>query len=176
MTLNKTSIKTFATPLAITYSILLLMASSATVYAAEKIEVHDAWVREAPPAATVMAAYLTLHNHSAKAYTLVRLSSPDFKKVEMHRMEQHDGMNKMIPVSRVILSSKGSVSFQPGGMHLMLMKPKRPFKAGDTINLTLFFTDKSSMKVSLPVKKATAEAGHDMHSGHHDHDAHSHQH
>lgn len=153
---------------------LLLLIISSTATAADKLEVHDAWVREAPPSVSVMAAYLTLHNHSAKGYTLVNLTSPDFKRVEMHRTEQNDGMSKMVPVSQVMLSPKGKVSFQPGAMHIMLMNPKKHFKAGDKIQLTLFFTDESSMEVSLPVKKATMKPGHHMHGD--EHDMHSHQH
>jgi copper(I)-binding protein len=141
---------------------LLLLAVSSSLQAAGKLEVHDAWVREAPPNAKVMAAYFSLHNHSAKGKTLISMSSPAFKRVEIHRTEKQDGMMKMLPVSRVILSSKGSVSFEPGGMHVMLMNPKKRLKAGDKISLTLFFTDESSLKISLPVKKATASMNHDM--------------
>lgn len=156
------------------FSLIILLLLSANISAAEKLEAHDAWVREAPPNATVMAAYLTLHNHSTKTYTIVSAASPDFKHVEMHRTEQHDGMAKMVPISRVILSPKGSVSFQPGGMHLMLMKPKKPLKAGDTVSLTLFFLDESSITLSVPVKKDDGNMGHDMmeHDMQHMHDQH----
>jgi len=152
----------------------LLLLNSATVTASGKLEVHDAWVREAPPATSVMAAYLTLHNHATKGFTLISLSSPDFKRVAIHRREQQDGMSRMIPVLRVILSPKGSVSFQPGSMHLMLMNPKKHFKAGDKIQLTLFFTDESSMTITLPVKKSATEPNQHMHNG--QHGTHSHQH
>lgn len=153
------------------FAIIFLFAGSSV--SAGELEIHDAWVREAPPTAKVMAAYLTLHNHSAKTYTLSSLSSPDFKQVEMHRTEQHDGMSKMILVSRVILSPKGSVNFQPGGMHLMLMNPEKRLKQGDKVTLTLTFTDESSIQVSLPVKKATAQSGHNKHD---DSDSHHQQH
>jgi len=91
----------------------------------------------------------------------------------MPRTEQPDGMTKMLPVSRVILSTNGSVSFQPGGMHIMLMKPKKTLKSGDSISLTLFFTDESSLKISVPVKKGTSGKEHGMHHENHqsDHDA-----
>lgn len=155
-----------------TLSLILLLLLTTAISAGEKLEAHDAWVREAPPNAAVMAAYLTLHNHSPKTFTLISISSPDFNRVEMHRTEQHDGMTKMHPVSRVMLSTNGSVSFQPGGMHLMLMKPKKRFKSGDLISLTLFFTDESSLNISVPVKKGTGDSSHKMHHGDHStHDA-----
>jgi len=155
---------------------LLLLVSSTS--ATGKFEVHDAWVREAPPKTNVTAAYLTLYNHSLRVYTLARLSSPDFKRVEMHRTEQHDNMTKMLPVPQVILNSKDHIVFQPGGMHLMLIDPKKRFRVGDNITLTLFFTDEgsteNSIEISLPVKKAMVDNSHGMH--HNQHDSHSHQH
>lgn len=154
-----------------TLSLVLLLLLTATVSAAglstKGMEIHDAWVRETPPNAEVMAAYLTLHNHSAKTFTLVSASSPDFERVEMHRTEQLDGMTKMLPVSRVMLSTNGSATFQPGGMHLMLIKPKKHLKSGDAILLTLFFTDESSLKISVPVKKGSGSDGHEMHHENH---------
>lgn len=146
---------------------LLISMTASTSATAGKLEAHDAWAREAPPNTTVMAGYLTLHNHSKKTYTLVSVTSADFKRVEIHRTEEQDGMTKMLPVSRVMLSTNGSVSFQPGGMHLMLMKPKKSLKAGDTIALNLIFSDESSLKVSLPIKKSSSKDKHQMdHSGH----------
>lgn len=157
--LAKTSSKIFA------IVFLLFLASSSAV--AGKLEIHDAWVRETPPNAAVMAAYLTLRNHAAKTFTLVSAASPDFNRVEIHRTEQSDGMTKMFPVSRVMLSTNSSVSFQPGGMHLMLMKPKKRFKAGNSISLTLFFSDESSLNISVPVKKGTGNDEHKMDHGNH---------
>jgi len=162
------------------FSFVFLLSVMTSSGATGMPEVHNAWVREAPPTANVMAAYLTLHNPSSRVYTLTGLSSPDFKRVEMHRTEQHDGMSKMLSVPQVTLNSKGRVIFQPGNMHLMLVSPKKRLRAGDNITLTLFFTDESStksstessMKISLPVKKATANTRHTLHNGQHD----SHQH
>ena len=154
---------------------LLFSFIAITTASAGNIEIHDAWVREAPPNSEVMAAYLTLHNHSPKSYTLVSVSSPDFERVEMHRTEQHDGMATMLPVSRVILSTKGSVRFQPGDMHLMLMKPKKHLVEGNLISLTLHFADDSSMMINAPVKKATGEDEHAMHHDHM-HDMHNNEH
>jgi hypothetical protein len=153
-------------------SFLLLCLTSLSAYAAARIEVHEPWVREAPPNVKVLAAYLTVHNHSSKTMTLKAISSPDFGQVEMHRTEQQDGMTRMVAVKQVMLSPNGSVAFAPGGMHVMLMQPKKGFRAGDKIHLTLSFSDGSSVQVVAPVKKAMS--GHDMmmdhDMNHHDHD------
>ncbi|MDT8384059.1 MAG: copper chaperone PCu(A)C [Gammaproteobacteria bacterium] len=148
--------------------VLLSLITAATGATAGKLEIHDAWAREAPPNAAVMAAYLTLHNHSEQTYTLVSAASPDFERVEIHRTQQRDGMTTMTPVSRVMLSANGSVSFQPGGLHLMLMQAKKPLKAGDAVTLRLFFSDESSLSISAPVKKAAPGNGHAMQHGEHE--------
>lgn len=157
------------------FFVFLSVITAATGATPGKLEIHDAWAREAPPNAAVMAAYLTLHNHSAQTYTLVSAASADFERVEIHRTQQQDGMTTMIPVSRVMLSANGSVSFQPGGLHLMLMQPKKPLKAGDAVTLRLFFSDESSLSISAPVKKAAPGDGHAMPHGEHDaqHDMHN---
>ena len=142
---------------------LLLLICASNLSAADKLEVKNPWVREAPPNASVMAAYFSLHNHAAKGKTLVNASSPEFKRVELHRTEEHDGMAKMIAVHNLKLDGKSSIDFKPGGLHIMLINPKKSLKAGDSISLTLHFTDESSLKINVPVKKAGAKMKHDMH-------------
>lgn len=173
---------------------LLLLLCAGSLNAAGKIEVKNPWVREAPPGVSVMAAYFSLHNHAATEKALVSASSPEFKRVEMHRTEEQDGMAKMIAVHNLKIKGQGSLNFNPGGLHIMLINPKKPLKAGDSISLTLYFTDESSVKISVPVKKASAKMDHDMqhdmnhdmdhkmdHDMNHDmhedmHDSHSHDH
>ena len=61
------------------------------------IHIHNAWVREAPPNAKMLAAYLIIENHSKNNVTLNTVTSPMFDKVEIHRTEIHDGMAHMVP-------------------------------------------------------------------------------
>jgi copper(I)-binding protein len=43
------------------------------------------------------------------------------------------------------------------------MQAKRPLAEGDLVNLTLRFDDGSTQAVSMPVRKAQAMGGHQMH-------------
>ena len=59
------------------------------------IEVSDAWIREAPPGSTVLAGYLTIHNHGSMPVTISGVSGEDFSSIEIHRIVTEDGMSRM---------------------------------------------------------------------------------
>lgn len=150
--------------------LLIFMCVSITGFASDSphssheksgLEVHNAWVREAPPSAKILAAYLSLHNHTDKTHTILSITSPQFSRVEIHRTEIKNDIARMLPVSRIILSPNGKVLFEPGGLHLMLIKLKKKYKSGDKIQLILHLSDKSTFDFTAPVKK-----GHGM-----DHDS-----
>ena len=150
---------------------------SISAFASNKPEAHDPWVREAPPNASVMAAYLTLHNHTDKTRMINRASSPDFENVEIHRTEMRDGMAHMMPVSRIMITSQGKVSFAPGSMHIMLINPKRKLRAGDKVQITMHFMDDSTLEISAPVKKSQSMGNsHEHHKPkHNEHNKMNHQ-
>ncbi|HEB92928.1 MAG TPA: copper chaperone PCu(A)C [Gammaproteobacteria bacterium] len=153
---------------------LLFLTSNAWASAQHGIEIHDPWIREAPPTARVLAAYLQLHNHDDKTRTLVSVESPAFKRVELHRSEEKEGMATMTRVEKIIIAAHGKVAFEPGSLHIMLIDPVTPLKAGDRVNLNLHFNDGSSLNTSADVRRGGAgdkahhhDHGHDHH---HDHD------
>lgn len=122
-------------------------------YAGKGVEVSDAWVREAPPGAMMLGGFMMIANHSDKATSLVKASSPDFGMVELHRTMDQDGMMKMVHQEKVDIPAKGSTVFKPGDYHIMLMRPKKDFKAGDHTMITLGFADGSEVKVKYTVRK-----------------------
>jgi copper(I)-binding protein len=58
-------------------------------------------------------------------------------------------MSMMMDVQNVIIPPQGSVSFAPGGFHLMCMQPK--MKIGGKIPVTLQFQDGSSLNIVMQV-------------------------
>ncbi len=150
----------------ITLFTLLFLASSAWASTQHGIEIHDPWVREAPPTARVLAAYLQLHNHDGKTRTLVSVKSPAFKRVELHRSEEREGMATMTRVAKITIAAHGKVAFEPSSLHIMLIDPAKPLKAGDRVSLTLYFNDGSSLDISADVRRngATGKTHHHDHS------------
>jgi hypothetical protein len=151
-----------------TLALGLLLTSSA-IHAADTIEARDAWVREAPPSVTVLAAYLQLVNHGAADRVLKQVTSKGFSQVEIHRTEEHGGMAHMIKIPDVAVPANGTLIFQKGGLHLMLIDPKTLLKAGDSVALTLHFADGATLEVNAPVRKADAGSHEHMHDHQHQH-------
>jgi hypothetical protein len=140
--------------------LLLLATLGAAAHAATPLQVRDAWVQEAPPGATVLAAYLVIANPGAQAQTLVSASSPDFAAVEMHASQIVNGTASMTPLKDLAIPARGQQVFAPGGAHLMLMRPKRALRAGDPVRLRLHFKDAATLDVTVKVKRAEADTQH----------------
>jgi copper(I)-binding protein len=144
--------------------VLLLLSFLPTAMASSAVEVETPWVREAPPASTVLAAYMLLKNTGDTPRTITRIDSPDFRDARIHRTVVEDGVAKMLPVEQLQLPASGSVTLEPGGLHLMLFDPKRPLRDGDTVILLIHGSDGDSVTVHAPVIRKTG--GHD-HAHHH---------
>lgn len=131
---------------------VLLSALLASPIHAQPPEVNDAWVRQGPPAAKVLAAYMTLTNPGAQAVVISGASSPQFERVEIHRTEVIDGVARMIPQQQLKLPPAGSVMLEPGGLHLMLIDAKQPLAEGDTVRIDLRLDADTRMAVEAPVR------------------------
>lgn len=99
------------------------------------LEIQEAWVREGPPNARMLAAYATIHNGTSNPLELVEYSSPGFEVVELHRTEVVDGVSRMRQVPTLQLQPGESAVLEPGGLHLMLMRPTGPLDKPVTIHM-----------------------------------------
>jgi copper(I)-binding protein len=160
------------TPRSFTFlTALVLGLAPLLVWAQHGIEVENPWIREAPPNARVLAAYMELRNHDDKPRSLISVTSPAFGFVELHQTMERDGMASMEQVNEIMIPPKGKVVLGPGKLHIMLIDPNLQLKAGDTVSLTLGFRNDSSQKIIAKVRKATVmdhDMNHDMHHNMHD--------
>ncbi|MBE9562840.1 MAG: copper chaperone PCu(A)C [Proteobacteria bacterium] len=123
---------------------------------ANSVEISEQWVREAPPNARVLAAFMVIDNQSPESQTLVSVSCDDFERVEMHQTVEHDGMMHMNKQEKLVIESKQQLILKPGSYHLMLMGIKRPLRAGDEVELTLKFANDTELVVKTPVRKSSS--------------------
>lgn len=130
---------------------------------AELVAVSAGWVREAPPGAAMMAAYLTLANKGTQPLTLDGVKSPLFKEVQMHTVVHEEGRESMKQVPSFTIPAAGSLVFQPGGNHFMLMHPTQPLKVGNKVPFELAFGKAGVQRIVLEVKPHAAEHGGGMH-------------
>ena len=132
---------------------LTLAATSWLAAAQPDIQIEDAWVREAPPSARMLAAYMTLKNPADQDQVLVEVQSPAFSHVMLHRSEVIDGVARMIHLDEVVIPAGGSVQLEPGGLHLMMPAPETRLSAGDRVPLVLLFADGNQIEVQAEVRK-----------------------
>lgn len=142
---------------------LCFLVSFSTVQAEEILDIDDAWVAEAPPVAPVMGGYMKIENETDKLISITSASCPDFEKVEIHEMSMSGGMMKMRQIEKLDVPANGKVELQPGGYHLMLIKPKQPFKKGDTLTVTLHTAEGQSQAVKMEVKERSSGDAHQHH-------------
>jgi len=114
-----------------------LLAAAGRAAACPGLEVVDPWIAEAPPGASALAGYATLHNGSKKTLTLTQVTSGDFDSAMLHETILKDGMAHMQHLDRLALPAGADVRLNPGGRHLMLVGPRRALKDGDRVKLRL---------------------------------------
>ncbi|ATG78592.1 copper chaperone PCu(A)C [Pseudoalteromonas sp. 1_2015MBL_MicDiv] len=122
------------------------------------LEVTNAQVREFLPANTATVGYLTLINHSGTNATLTKATIDGLGRVEIHEHSHVDGMMKMQQVESVVIKAHESVSFQPGGYHLMAFEPLEPLKVGQERKLTLYFSDGNRLFTNAQVVSLETQA------------------
>jgi len=128
------------------YLLLVMIAvqpvcADATESGFEFPQVNEQWMRAAPPNANMLAAYASINNHTEQDIQLVGAFAPDFKMAEIHKTVEIDGMLKMREQKELNISKKANLVMEPGGLHIMLMMPKKKFSVGDEVRICLVYLD-----------------------------------
>lgn len=167
MTRSQSRISLFVFALAI--SLTAFMSGS---YAAETtISVHDAWARPAAVVGGNGAGYFVIENAGDQPDTLLEIKASVSKRVELHSMTMEGTIMKMRRLDSIEVPAKGSVTFKPGGNHVMFIGLAAPLKAADAFPVEFVFSKAGTIKASISVKNpAAAPQSHD-HSPH-DHTSH----
>ena len=144
-------------------SVLAALAQTAAAQGAKpSIEVTDAWARAMPKGAKTGAAYVTVVNKGTTDDQLVGASVPLAAEAQLHTTTNDNGVMKMRPVSAIDVKPGASVTFKPGGLHLMLMGVKEPLAEGQSFPLTLTFAKAGKIETTVKVAKVGAMSGMDM--------------
>jgi len=125
--------------------------AEATQIDPEAPTVTDAWVRRVPPAARMAAGYLRIHNPGPDPVTVIGADSPLFGAVEMHGTITVDGMSRMREHEQLEIPAGETLSFEPGGLHLMLMQATHAIPASGEIPFTLLLEDGRSLQFTASV-------------------------
>ena len=134
-------------------SACLLLSTSVFAGVPAPLQVIDPWVREAPPGMQVMGAFLKLKNNSDQAVVVIGSHSDSFAKVEIHRTEITDGKARMLHQKEIEIQPGEEKVFEPGGFHLMMMKPVITLNEGAMVNIALELENGETIDFIAPVKK-----------------------
>jgi copper(I)-binding protein len=120
--------------------------------AAGSVEFSDAWVRSAP-AGGMTAAYFEVTNGLSADDALTGVSSPAATTAGLHETTTDaSGMMGMQGTDSVPLPAGGTVTFAPGGLHVMLMGLKQDLVAGSRVDLSFSTQDSGTIVVSAEVR------------------------
>lgn len=145
---------------------LLSFGMPAGAQRAGDLRVEAPWLRATPPGAGVTGGFLTVRNNGAKDDRLLSVTSPAVTRIEIHEMRHEDGVMRMRPLrDGLAIPAGATVELAPGGYHLMLFGPKRPFVEGEDIPATARFERAGDVAITFRVRGlgAKREAAHHGH-------------
>lgn len=126
---------------------------SAQQVKAGDLVLDQAWARATPGGAKVGGGYLTIQNRGATPDKLIGGSSSAAAEVEVHEMTMKGGVMTMRPVKNGLSIPPGkSITFSPGGYHVMFLELKNPLKKGDKVPVTLTFEKAGKVNVTFEIQ------------------------
>jgi protein SCO1/2 len=127
------------------------IAPAADAASSGSIRVVGAWSRATAPGASVGVVYFEVINAGA-ADTLLAIESPAAERAEMHATARVDGIVKMRPVASADIPAGGRLSFQPGGLHAMLIGIKQPLNEGGRLPVILVFRRAGKLRFEAAIQ------------------------
>jgi copper(I)-binding protein len=115
------------------------------------ITVHDAWARASAGGTTTGAAYLTLVGGDAPDQ-LVKVDTSVAATAEVHESFTDNGVMKMRAAPSVVIPAGATVTFTPGGYHVMLTGLTQPLIADQGFPITLTFAHAAPVTVEVKVR------------------------
>lgn len=116
-------------------------------------QVRDGWIRLMPGGMPMQAGFGRIDNRCPMPATIVSASSPAYGSVELHESKTVGGVSRMRAVPELRIAPDGAVVLQPGGLHLMLMQPKSPLKAGSRVAIEFELKDGRRLLGEFEVRK-----------------------
>lgn len=121
---------------------------------AGSVTISNGWIR-ALPGGTPAGGYFTLMNDSGKRIVLTGAFSPACGMLMLHKTEMAGGMASMSAVEAIPLAPGAHLAFAPGGYHLMCMSPGSAVRPGNSVPVTLIFSDGAKLTSNFAVRNVT---------------------
>ena len=134
---------------------IVLLLSGCTAPSKAGVDVRDAWARPAAQGGNG-AIYFIIENHSSETQEVIGVASDIAEAVEMHESKMSGDVMEMHQLESVSLDPGAEVTFEPGGLHIMLVGLKQDLKVGDEVQVTLNFSNAQDIQVTVPVQDTPA--------------------
>jgi copper(I)-binding protein len=140
----------------------------AAIVTSGALTVSGAFSRAMLPNAPAAGGYLTIANSGTGDDTLVGATTEAAGRIELHQMSMVGDVMKMSAVENgITVPAGGSVTLEPGGLHLMFLDVGTPFAEGECVAVTLDFASGVAVPVMLAIGAINAAEPPD-HAGHGD--------
>jgi periplasmic copper chaperone A len=141
---------------------LAIMAQAPLSYASDykigNLVIVQPWSRATPATAKVGGGYVVISNTGSDEDTLLAAETEVSQRTEFHSMSMNGDVMKMAKVAEPLVVKPGqSISFEPGGLHIMLLDLKAGLKQGQTFKGTLSFERAGTVEVEFLVGKIGAK-------------------
>ncbi len=137
--------------------VMLLMVSCAPVGGqeteAQALTIDTPWARPALSGGN-SAVYFTIENPGQEADRLLGAQCDAAQMVQVHMtVMEADGTSKMMHQEAVDIPAGESISFEPGGLHIMLMNLTEDLQPGQVLPVTLEFENAGAVEVMASVRE-----------------------
>lgn len=149
-------------------------SSSTSNVKANGVVVKDAWARTSAMSSGAGAVYVTIENTTDRPEKLLSAAVPSSvaRSAQIHETVMAtdassttmamggstgstmagSGMMSMVEVPSVLVPAGGTVKFESGGYHIMLIDLAAPLKAGQKFTMTLGFMNAGPVQIDVVVK------------------------
>ena len=157
-------------------SLILGLALSTNVYSfmsgvspekdgGPKLEIINGVIHMGPPNSPVTVGYGVIKNNTKNDLIITGARSPVYDEVQIHSMDySSSGTAKMIHQKTLLIPAGKEVTLESGGLHFMLMGPRRDLKVNENIKMVV--RDKAEVRYMFELKvidPRNDHVGHDHH-------------
>ena len=130
----------------------LLLLLPASLHAQDSpIVVHDVTARPTLAGAPNGIAFMVIENRGPAPDRLLGAATPVAGKAVVHEMSMTGNVMRMRPTGPLVVPANGTVTLDPGSLHLMLQGMKQRLKAGDSFPIILRFEKAGEVTVTATV-------------------------
>lgn len=117
--------------------------------------VRDGWIRPMPGGAPVRAGYGRIENACPSPITIASATSPAYERVELHGSSSEQGIRRMRAVQLLRIPAATATVLKPGGLHLMLVRPKPGLERAGKVVIEFTLLDGRRLRGDFAVRTPT---------------------